>query len=170
MEVYFVLNDSGEPVPVNDINEWTQWCERADRSVARTVVAPDVMVLTIFNGIDEHAENGEGRSPLLFGTRVFGGRARRRRAAAAHTRRSPGRATNTWSSGAASAIHPASGWPRTRLNNLYFCYFCELRGSSTRVSTWPCCVRTRCLYALRSRAWRRYHSPIIDFRSRASRA
>jgi|SRR4026209_2122002 hypothetical protein len=73
MEVYFVLNDSGEPVPVNDINEWTQWCERADRSVARTVVAPDVMVLTIFNGIDEHAENGEGRSPLLFGTRVFGG-------------------------------------------------------------------------------------------------
>jgi hypothetical protein len=68
--MYFVLDEQGEPLAVSDVEEWVQWCERADRGVARTVVAADVVVLTTFNGVDEVVH---GQTPLLFETRVFGG-------------------------------------------------------------------------------------------------
>jgi hypothetical protein len=70
LEMYFVLDEQGEPLPVSDFEEWVQWCDRADRGVARTVVAADVVVLTTFNGVDEVVD---GQTPLLFETRVFGG-------------------------------------------------------------------------------------------------
>jgi hypothetical protein len=70
VEVYFVLDEQGDPLPVRDIEAWLRWFERADRGVARTLVAPGIAVLTTFNGVDEAAE---GRAPLLFETRVFGG-------------------------------------------------------------------------------------------------
>jgi len=37
MEGYFVLNERGEPMLERDVEAWTRWFERADRSVARTV-------------------------------------------------------------------------------------------------------------------------------------
>jgi hypothetical protein len=67
---YFILDARGEPVPAADIAVWTLWFETADRSVARTVVAPDVIVLSIFSGVDQTPHSG---GPLLFETRVFGG-------------------------------------------------------------------------------------------------
>ncbi len=70
MEVYFVLDERGDPRKVSDVAAWLHWCERADRGVARTAVTPDIAVLTTFSGFDEP---GEGRAPLLFATRVFGG-------------------------------------------------------------------------------------------------
>ena len=70
MEVYFVLNERGEPIATSDVEAWSRWFERADRGIARTVVTPDVLVLTTFSGFDEPEE---GREPLLFGSRVFGG-------------------------------------------------------------------------------------------------
>jgi hypothetical protein len=64
------MDAQGEPVPEADLEAWMSWFEKADRGVARTVVAPDVLVLTTFRGIDEATD---GEAPLLFETRVFGG-------------------------------------------------------------------------------------------------
>ena len=66
---YFVLDERGEPL-ATDCSEWERWCEHTDRSVARSVVASDVVVLTTFSGVDECPS---GQPPLLFETRVFGG-------------------------------------------------------------------------------------------------
>ncbi len=71
MEGYFVLDERGEPLLEPDVEAWTRWFERADRSVARTVVSPEVTVLTTFHGVGETDERGE--APALFQTRVFGG-------------------------------------------------------------------------------------------------
>jgi hypothetical protein len=71
MEGYFVLDERGEPVPERDLDAWTRWFERADRSIARTVVAADITVLTTFRGIAETDETGKAGD--LFETRVFGG-------------------------------------------------------------------------------------------------
>jgi hypothetical protein len=67
---YFVLDDRGEPTPEHDIEKWTQWFERADRAVARTIIAPEVIVLTTFRGVDDSTAPDE---PKLFESRVFGG-------------------------------------------------------------------------------------------------
>ena len=71
MEGYFVLDERGEPVPERDLEAWTRWFERADRSIARTVVAADITVLTTFRGVAETDESGVAGD--LFETRVFGG-------------------------------------------------------------------------------------------------
>lgn len=71
MEGYFVLDDRGEPVLERDLEAWTRWFERADRSVSRTVIAAHVTVLTTFHGVGTTSELGE--TPALFQSRVFGG-------------------------------------------------------------------------------------------------
>ena len=71
MELYFVLNEHGEPVLERDMETWSKWFERADRSVARTTVTPEVTVLTVFNGVDDVPD--ENAVPRLFESRVFGG-------------------------------------------------------------------------------------------------
>lgn len=71
MERYFVLDERGEPVMERDIEAWSRWFQRADRSIARTVVAADLTVLTTFRGVGEMDESGD--APALFETRVFGG-------------------------------------------------------------------------------------------------
>jgi hypothetical protein len=71
MEAYFVLDECGEPRRERDLDAWTRWFERADRSIARTAVTREVMVLTTFRGVGEVSE--PGGEPLLFETRVFGG-------------------------------------------------------------------------------------------------
>src|SRR6266699_2716380 len=56
-----------KPVPVAALRTWCRWLETADRRVARTTVAPDVEVITIFLGLD--GQWGAG-PPLVFETRV----------------------------------------------------------------------------------------------------
>ena len=70
MNGYFVLDARGEPIEEKDFTIWTWWFEQADRSVARTDVAPQVTVLTTFSGFDPNANGG---APRLFETRVLGG-------------------------------------------------------------------------------------------------
>ena len=70
MEGYFVLNEQGEPLEEKNFAAWALWFEQADRSVARTVVTPEVTVLTTFSGVDHTTQ---GNPPRLFETRVFGG-------------------------------------------------------------------------------------------------
>ena len=71
MELYFVLNEQGEPIRERDIEAWSRWFARADRSIARSIVAPDITVLTTFNGVDDVP--GPDSVPKLFESRVFGG-------------------------------------------------------------------------------------------------
>ena len=71
MELYFVLDEHGEPQLETDVDAWARWFEQADRAIARTVVKPDVAVLTTFRGVDEVPS--VGGMPKLFDTRVFGG-------------------------------------------------------------------------------------------------
>ena len=71
MELYFVLNEQGEPIRERDIEAWSRWFARADRSIARSIVAPDVTVLTTFNGVDDVPDPDS--VPKLFESRVFGG-------------------------------------------------------------------------------------------------
>jgi hypothetical protein len=70
MDGYFTLDERGNPSEEKDFATWARWFERADRSVARTLVTPEVTVLTTFSGVD-HSTRGD--PPRLFETRVFGG-------------------------------------------------------------------------------------------------
>jgi hypothetical protein len=71
MELYFVLDERGDPVPERDVEVWARWYERADRGVARSAVYRDVTVLTMFNGVGEVPS--EDAEPRLFESQVFGG-------------------------------------------------------------------------------------------------
>lgn len=65
----YILNDEGEPESCEDLIQWAQWFERANRTVARDKTA-DGQVSTVFLGLDHSF--GEG-PPLLYETMVFGG-------------------------------------------------------------------------------------------------
>lgn len=71
MEVYFVLDEHGEPREERDLDQWQRWFEQANRGVARTAVSPQITVLTTFRAYDELAD--PDAAPKLFETQVFGG-------------------------------------------------------------------------------------------------
>jgi hypothetical protein len=73
-DLYYMLNEHGEPVPVADVLEWMRWFERAgeQRRVAQTEVFPDVEVSTVFLGLDHGFVDHE--PPILWETLVFGGK------------------------------------------------------------------------------------------------
>jgi hypothetical protein len=71
MELYFVLNEHGEPVRERNVEAWSRWFAQADRGVARSTAAPGVTVLTTFNGVDDVPD--PDAVPKLFESRVFGG-------------------------------------------------------------------------------------------------
>lgn len=67
-DYYYILED-GIPKPISSIQEWGEWLEKADRTVAKTKIGK-VLVSTVFLGLDH--QWGEG-PPLLFETLVFEG-------------------------------------------------------------------------------------------------
>ena len=71
MELYFVLDEHGEPLLERDVQAWSRWFAQADRSIARSTVSPEVTVLTTFNGVGDVPEPDS--IPKLFESRVFGG-------------------------------------------------------------------------------------------------
>jgi hypothetical protein len=76
---YWILNDDGEPEPIEDLLEWARWMERARRERLNVIAqdrdeqkgAPDVLVSTIFLALD-HNHFGIG-PPILYETMVLGG-------------------------------------------------------------------------------------------------
>jgi hypothetical protein len=62
---YYILDDAGNPVPCDDLQQWAQWYETANakRIVAQDDVADGVKVSTVFLGLDHNY--GEG-PPLLY--------------------------------------------------------------------------------------------------------
>ena len=71
MELYFVLDEHGEPIRERDLDAWSRWFARAYRSIARSTVALGVTVLTTFSGVDDVPYPQS--VPKLFESRVFGG-------------------------------------------------------------------------------------------------
>ena len=65
---YYYILENGVPKPV-DFQEWGQWWEKTDRTVAKTRIGK-VLVSTVFLGFDHQWDDGP---PLLFETLVFGG-------------------------------------------------------------------------------------------------
>jgi hypothetical protein len=57
------------PKKVDDLLEWAQWFEKADRTVDKTQIG-EVEVSTVFLGLDH---SFGGAIPLLFETMIFGG-------------------------------------------------------------------------------------------------
>lgn len=68
---YYIMVD-GEPQQTDDAAAWAKWYEdhREERIVARTSVAPGLLISTVFLGLDHAFGGGE---PVLFETMVFGG-------------------------------------------------------------------------------------------------
>lgn len=60
--------DGRVPVRCEDLHQWVRNLETANRRVAKTVVSEDVMVSTMFLGVDHSFDDGP---PVLFETMVF---------------------------------------------------------------------------------------------------
>lgn len=71
MNLRYVLDEQGNPVPEPDLETWARWFEAAGtaRQVARTEI-DEAYVSTVFLGIDH---NFMGGAPILFETMIFGG-------------------------------------------------------------------------------------------------
>ena len=70
METHFILDERGEPVVAADLDHWASWLETAYLGVARSIVTPDVVVVTMF--VPVHVGE-EAEAPLPFVTCIFGG-------------------------------------------------------------------------------------------------
>ena len=67
---YYVLEGT-TPVPCKDVISWASWCRRSERTVRKTRIGADVLVSTVFLGLDHRF--GRQGPPLLFETMIFGG-------------------------------------------------------------------------------------------------
>lgn len=70
MARYYILDNDNRPVPVDQMT-WATWWGEAERSIGMTQITSEVLVSTVFMGID-HRFRGDG-PPLLFETMIFGG-------------------------------------------------------------------------------------------------
>jgi hypothetical protein len=66
---YYVLDECGAALPIDDLIAWATWFETADRTVARTEIG-DVLVSTVFLALDHNWGPG---LPELWETMIFGG-------------------------------------------------------------------------------------------------
>jgi len=65
--LYYILNDKGEPVTCDDVLIWGEWFETHDRTVKKTHIN-GVEISTVFLGLDHNFGSG---APLLYETMVF---------------------------------------------------------------------------------------------------
>lgn len=69
MGEYYLLDDDHNLVPVNDVHEWARFFENhANRIVAQDYPRPNVLVSTVFLGVDHSF--GRGSRPVVFETMV----------------------------------------------------------------------------------------------------
>ena len=72
---WYILDDENRPVEV-DIRTWGKWFDNVDhRIVGYTQITSDVLVSTVFIGLDHRPVSMFGSSgpPILFETLIFGG-------------------------------------------------------------------------------------------------
>ena len=68
---FYILNEDHRIRATEDASEWTEAFETVDRRVARTEVAPDIVVSTVFVGLGVGWSPDSGDEPVVFETRVF---------------------------------------------------------------------------------------------------
>lgn len=61
------------PVKVDEISEWATWFEKNDRIIKQTKFG-EVLVSTVFLGIDHNFIRNSNKKPVLFETMIFGGK------------------------------------------------------------------------------------------------
>ncbi|KKN75895.1 hypothetical protein LCGC14_0376030 [marine sediment metagenome] len=66
----YILDENHQLIECDDLMKWANWFENAKRRVAKTTLANDVMVSTVFLGLDHNFGKG---TPILFETMIFGG-------------------------------------------------------------------------------------------------
>lgn len=66
---YYILDENGDPKVVEDILEWGEWFETADR-IAALDEMNGIRVSTVFLGLNHNFGQG---LPLLWETMIFGG-------------------------------------------------------------------------------------------------
>lgn len=68
MNLKYILDESGNPKPIDDVLEWAKWMEQPGcRRIAKTDI-DEFYVSTVFLGIDH---GWHGGPPVLFETMVF---------------------------------------------------------------------------------------------------
>lgn len=69
---HYILSASGDPVVERDVMKWAMWFEKSgkERTVARTELPGDIVVSTVFLGLDHAFGMGE---PQLYETMIFEG-------------------------------------------------------------------------------------------------
>lgn len=73
LHLYYILDEAGEPVAMDDVVAWGLWFEAHpdERGLARDRVRDDVEISTVFLGLD-HSFLPSG-PPVLWETMIFGG-------------------------------------------------------------------------------------------------
>ncbi len=66
----YVLDDSGNPVPCDDIFTWGRWFEDPTKRRVAMTETGDVRVSTVFLGLNHRFSDGP---PLIYETMIFGG-------------------------------------------------------------------------------------------------
>src|SRR5262245_50906062 len=69
--LYYILNDAFEPLPIDDVLEWSEWCRR-HRVLGQDSLPGNIFVSTVFVGVDTRDAFDFG-PPLLWETMIFGG-------------------------------------------------------------------------------------------------
>ena len=67
----YILGDDNKTPIVADLMTWAKWFEKSNRTVKKSRLNSDVLVSTVFLGLD-HNMGGEG-PPVLWETMIFGG-------------------------------------------------------------------------------------------------
>jgi hypothetical protein len=68
---FYVLDEDGRPLQVEDALVWGQWFQTADRTVANDHVG-EARISTVFLGLD-HNHDWPAGAPILWETMIFGG-------------------------------------------------------------------------------------------------
>jgi hypothetical protein len=66
----YILDENNNPVAEPDLMKWAQWLENSERVLQHDKLPNDVLVSTVFLGINH---NWGGGAPLLWETMIFGG-------------------------------------------------------------------------------------------------
>ena len=67
----YILDENGNPVIEHDLMKWAAWFGTNQRRVAKTDLPDNVLVSTVFLGLDHNWD--DGGAPVLWETMIFGG-------------------------------------------------------------------------------------------------
>lgn len=70
MIIYYKLENK-QVVPVEDVIEWAEWFENANRRIKKTYIG-HILISTVFLGVDYFYTNqGQSNRPVVFETMIF---------------------------------------------------------------------------------------------------